>query len=113
MASTGELDGAPFGAAREVAGRLVGCCRDFTVLFVSLARAAGIPARALPISCLVTTSTTLDKVAAITGPGHSRLQEVQDIYERHPELQVPAVVTSYDPMGGPPREVLLGQEVTH
>jgi hypothetical protein len=55
----------------------------------------------------------LDKVAAITGPSDSQLQEVQDVYERHPELQVPATVTSYDPMGGPPREVLLGREATH
>lgn len=40
-----DLDGASYGTAREAAGRPGGCCRDFTVLFVSLARAAGIPAR--------------------------------------------------------------------
>ena len=55
----------------------------------------------------------LDSVAAITGANDSPLHEVQYIYERYPELQVPATVTSYDPMGGPPREVVLGREVTH
>jgi len=30
---------------REATHRILGCCRDFTLLFVSLARAAGIPAR--------------------------------------------------------------------
>ncbi len=42
-----ELREGPFGAGpRQPAERLVGCCRDFTILFVSLARAAGVPARA-------------------------------------------------------------------
>jgi len=42
-----ELREGPFEAGpRQPAERLVGCCRDFTILFVSLARAAGIPARA-------------------------------------------------------------------
>lgn len=41
----GELSDAPLGAAREPRERMVGCCRDFTLLFVSLARHHGIPAR--------------------------------------------------------------------
>lgn len=40
-----ELSGAPLGEAREPRERMVGCCRDFTLLFVSLARHHGIPAR--------------------------------------------------------------------
>jgi Transglutaminase-like superfamily len=37
---------APLESAREPRERLVGCCRDFTVLFVAMARAQGVPARA-------------------------------------------------------------------
>ncbi|QKV76262.1 transglutaminase-like domain-containing protein [Amycolatopsis sp. Hca4] len=41
-----ELDPAPPGAPRPPLHRIVGCCRDFTLLFVSMARHHGIPARA-------------------------------------------------------------------
>lgn len=41
-----ELDPAPPGAPRPPLNRIVGCCRDFTLLFVSMARHQGIPARA-------------------------------------------------------------------
>ncbi len=41
----GELDAAPLGTERPHVNRLVGCCRDFTVLYLMLLRAAGIPAR--------------------------------------------------------------------
>ena len=37
---------APLESAREPRERLVGCCRDFTVLFVAMARSHGVPARA-------------------------------------------------------------------
>ena len=40
-----ELADAPLGSAREPKERMIGCCRDFTLLFVSLARHHGIPAR--------------------------------------------------------------------
>jgi hypothetical protein len=39
-------DGRPLSTTRPVDGRLVGTCRDFTVLLVTLLRAKGIPARA-------------------------------------------------------------------
>jgi hypothetical protein len=39
------LKDAPLTAARLPKERLVGCCRDFTVLFLSMARRKGIPAR--------------------------------------------------------------------
>jgi hypothetical protein len=39
------LSGAPLGAPRPPNQRLVGCCRDFTLFFVALARQKGIPAR--------------------------------------------------------------------
>jgi len=41
-----ELDDGPLTAGRPPERRLVGCCRDFAVLFVALARHAGIPSRA-------------------------------------------------------------------
>ncbi|MEV4055787.1 transglutaminase-like domain-containing protein [Amycolatopsis sp. NPDC049688] len=41
-----ELDPAPPGGPRPPLHRIVGCCRDFTLLFVSMARHHGIPARA-------------------------------------------------------------------
>jgi hypothetical protein len=40
-----ELDPAPPGGPRPLLHRIVGCCRDFTLLFVSMARHHGIPAR--------------------------------------------------------------------
>src|SRR5215472_3812924 len=45
FARIGELADLPLSAARQPRQRLVGCCRDFTVLFVSMARHKGIPAR--------------------------------------------------------------------
>ena len=46
FARLGELADLPLTAARQPRQRLVGCCRDFTVLFVSMARHKGIPSRA-------------------------------------------------------------------
>ncbi|MEU5691945.1 transglutaminase domain-containing protein [Actinosynnema sp. NPDC020468] len=40
-----ELDPSPLGARRREADRILGCCRDSTLLLVSLARHHGIPAR--------------------------------------------------------------------
>src|SRR6187551_123158 len=41
-----QLDGPPTVGPRPPRERLVGCCRDFTVLFVAMARHKGIAARA-------------------------------------------------------------------
>lgn len=46
FARLGELADLPLSAARLPRQRLVGCCRDFTVLFLSMARRKGIPSRA-------------------------------------------------------------------
>ena len=46
FARLGELSDLPLPAARQPRQRLVGCCRDFTVLFVAMARHKGIPSRA-------------------------------------------------------------------
>jgi len=40
------LDGRPLAIERAPQRRLVGCCRDFTVLYLTLLRSRGIPARA-------------------------------------------------------------------
>jgi transglutaminase-like putative cysteine protease len=40
-----ELDRRRLTEEREVTNRIVGCCRDFAVLFTSMARSRGIPAR--------------------------------------------------------------------
>ncbi|MFJ6671773.1 transglutaminase domain-containing protein [Actinosynnema sp. NPDC091369] len=39
------LNPAPLGEERALTERIVGCCRDFTLLFVSMARHLGVPAR--------------------------------------------------------------------
>jgi hypothetical protein len=41
-----QLADLPLGHPRTPAQRMVGCCRDFTVLFLAIARAHGVPARA-------------------------------------------------------------------
>lgn len=46
FARLGELADRPLSAARHPRERLVGCCRDFTVLFLAMARRKGIPVRA-------------------------------------------------------------------
>ncbi|MFI6046572.1 transglutaminase domain-containing protein [Nocardia sp. NPDC051321] len=46
LARLGELADGPLTTPRSLTERLVGCCRDVTLLFVSLLRAKGIPARA-------------------------------------------------------------------
>lgn len=46
LARLREMDGAPLSPERAPADRLVGCCRDHTVLYLTLLREAGIPARA-------------------------------------------------------------------
>ena len=45
FARLAELKPGPLDAERAPTERILGCCRDFTLLFVSLARRAGIPAR--------------------------------------------------------------------
>ncbi|MEV8439563.1 transglutaminase-like domain-containing protein [Actinosynnema sp. NPDC051121] len=45
LARLHELNPAPLGEPRATTERIVGCCRDFTLLFVSMARHHGVPAR--------------------------------------------------------------------
>jgi hypothetical protein len=45
LARARELQGGPIGGQRDALSRVLGCCRDFTLVLVSLAREAGMPAR--------------------------------------------------------------------
>ncbi len=49
----------------------------------------------------------LDRVAAATANADPNLAELRGLYEAQPALRVPPEVTSYDPLGGPPRQVVL------
>lgn len=46
LARLREMESGPITPERTPANRLVGCCRDFTVLYLTMLRHAGIPARA-------------------------------------------------------------------
>lgn len=46
LARLQELDAGPLTPQRQPAHRIVGCCRDFTVLYLTMLRHVGIPARA-------------------------------------------------------------------
>lgn len=50
----------------------------------------------------------LDRIAALTADAGTRPAELRGVYASEPRLTVPATVTSYDPLGGPPRQVRLG-----
>ena len=45
LARLHDLDNSPITPERATANRLVGCCRDFTLLYLTMLRHAGIPAR--------------------------------------------------------------------
>ena len=48
----------------------------------------------------------LDELASVTASANPDLDELQRLYEQE-GLRVPSIVTSYDPLGGPPRSVSL------
>ncbi|WP_410639398.1 transglutaminase domain-containing protein [Amycolatopsis sp. lyj-346] len=74
-----ELDPAPPGTPRPPLHRIVGCCRDFTLLFVSMARHHGLPARArVGFASYLTPGWYLDHVVAEVRDGDGwRLVEPQ------------------------------------
>lgn len=51
----------------------------------------------------------IDEIARITAADDVPWEKALAVYEGHPALPVPQVITSDDPMGGPPRQVLLAQ----
>lgn len=49
----------------------------------------------------------LDRIARITASPDRPLHELRDLYSADPRVSVPPTVTSYNPLGGPPREIAL------
>ncbi|MDQ3693123.1 MAG: transglutaminase domain-containing protein [Chloroflexota bacterium] len=47
----------------------------------------------------------LDDVAGVTAAGDTGVAHAHALYAGHPEPRMPPVVVSYDPLGGPPRQV--------
>jgi hypothetical protein len=97
--------GGPVTARREPAQRLVGCCRDFTVLFVSMARQQGVPARSrVGFATYFEEGWLIDHVVA----------EVWDAARRRWRLVEPqvsdefAAAAGFDPMDVPSEAFLTG-----
>lgn len=51
----------------------------------------------------------LDDVARASAAVGTAVPELRALYERNPGLRLPPVVRSYDPLGGPPRQVHLSR----
>ncbi|NUT48989.1 MAG: transglutaminase domain-containing protein [Saccharothrix sp.] len=86
-----ELNPAPLSADRPPTERIVGCCRDFTLLFVSMARHHGIPARSrVGFAGYLVPGWYLDHVVAEVWDGTRwRLVEAQLVDAEFDLLDVP------------------------
>jgi hypothetical protein len=106
FARLGELADLPLSANRQPRQRLVGCCRDFTVLFVSMARHKGIPARGrIGFAGYLIGGWLLDHMIAEVwdGPaGRWRLVE-PEIHDDHPH---PDGGAGFDALDVPPDRFL-------
>lgn len=96
-----ELDERTLTEERPPEKRLVGCCRDFTVLFLMLARHLGVPARArVGFATYFCLGFNLDyEVAEVwdAGEGRQRLVDVQLANERVDETDG----ATFDPLDVP------------
>jgi len=54
----------------------------------------------------------LERIAQVTANPDPTLHELRALYAADSRLLVPANVISYDPLGGPPREIALGGSIT-
>ncbi|KAF9345742.1 hypothetical protein BGX26_002780 [Mortierella sp. AD094] len=104
-----ELKDGPITIPRALPERLVACCRDFTLLFISMARAKGIPARArVGFAKYFTPGLYLDHEVA----------EVWDAKEQHWYLVDPELADDYkspdgvsiNPLDVPRDEFLISGE---
>lgn len=106
FARLGELADRPLPAARQPRERLVGCCRDFTVLFLAMARHKGIPARArVGFARYFADGWLIDHVIAEVWDGSAerwRLVE-PEIADGHTD---PADGASFDPLDVPAERFL-------
>ena len=108
FARLGELADRPLSAARHPAERLVGCCRDFTVLFVAMARHKGIPARArVGFAGYFAAGWLIDHVIAeVWDESADRWRLVEpEIADLHAD---PADGASFDPLDVPADRFLTG-----
>jgi hypothetical protein len=49
----------------------------------------------------------LDRIADITATPDPALAKLHELYHADPRIPVPGTITSYDPLGGLPREIAL------
>jgi hypothetical protein len=98
LARLHELNPAAPGAERQPLDRVVGCCRDYTLLFVTMARHHGIPARArVGFATYLRPGWASDHVVA----------EVWDAAENRWRLVEPQFADGYvDPGDGAPVDLL-------
>lgn len=83
-----ELNPAPLSESREPTERMVGCCRDFTLLLVALARQHGIPARTrVGFATYLIPGATMDHVVAELWDG-SRWRLVEPTFAEHDDIDL-------------------------
>jgi hypothetical protein len=107
FARLGELADLPLSAARQPRQRLVGCCRDFTVLFLAMARRKGIPARGrIGFAGYLIDGWLIDHmIAEVWDEPAQRWRLVEpEIDDDHPD-PVGGVI-SFDPLDVPPDRFL-------
>lgn len=99
-----ELDGCPLSEERPPERRLVGCCRDFTVLFLAMARRWGVPARArVGFADYFVPGFNVDhEVAEVWDEGERRWRLVD------PEIEEPPIGEHFDPTDVPRDRFLAG-----
>ena len=113
FARLGELADLPLSAARQPRQRLVGCCRDFTVLFVAMARHKGIPARArVGFAGYFFDGWLIDhEIAEVWDASAQRWRLIEpEIDDHHTD---PADGTSFDPLDVPPDRFLTAPRAWH
>jgi hypothetical protein len=101
------LHDAPLTAERAPHQRLVGCCRDFTVLFLTLARHHGVPARArVGFATYFIPSWQLDhEIAEVWDAGERRWRLVDaELHDGHRDRNDDAIL---DPLDLPPDRFIV------
>jgi transglutaminase-like putative cysteine protease len=99
-----ELEEGSLAEERRPEKRLVGCCRDFTVLFVAMARHLGIPARArVGFADYFVPGFNVDhEVAEVWNPGEQRWRLVDS------EIEGPPIGARFDPTDVPRERFIVG-----
>lgn len=103
-----QLNPAPLGSHRAPHQRMVGCCRDFALLFVSIARHKGIPARSrVGFASYFMAEWNLDHVVAEVWDEHEQRWRLVDaeLHEGHVD---PTDGTALDPHDLPRDRFITG-----